>query len=98
MPPALRAVSARSVIIGLLLIIPNAWFNLYGYIWGQSRPDTVSLYFNVILTLAVICGCNGLLRRLLPRLALRQGELLTIYSMLAIGTAVCGLDQIQTML
>lgn len=88
----------RSLIIGLLLIIPNAWFNLYGYIWGQSRPDTVSLYFNVVITLAIVCGLNALLRRVSARLALRQSELIVIYSMLAIGTAVCGLDQIQTML
>ncbi|MHB8997470.1 MAG: DUF6785 family protein [Armatimonadota bacterium] len=84
--------------IGLVLIIPNSWFILWGYIWGQSRPTTVSLYFNVIITLLLVCALNGLVRRVLPRWALRQGELLVIYSMLAISSAVCGLDQLQTML
>lgn len=98
MPRPLQAVSVRSVVIGVLLIIPNSWFILWGYIWGQSRPTTVSLYFNVIITLLIVCGLNGLLRRALPRWALRQGELLVIYSMLAIASAVCGLDQLQTLL
>lgn len=37
------------------------------------------------------------MRRVLPRWALRQGELLVIYSMLAIASAICGLDQLQTL-
>lgn len=93
-----RAVSLRAVVLGLLLIVPNSWFILWGYIWGQSRPTTVSLYFNVIVTLLLVCGLNGLVRRLLPRWALHQGELIVIYAMLAIASAVCGLDQVQTML
>lgn len=96
--PAPAPVTVRAVVIGLLLIPPNAWFILWGYIWGQSRPTTVSLYFNVIITLLVVCGLNAVLRRISPRWALRQGELLVIYAMLAISSAVCGLDQLQTMI
>lgn len=88
----------RAIALAVLLIPFNAWFILYGYIWGQSRPTTVSLYFNVIVTLLFICGLNALLARISKRLAFSQGELLTVYAMLAIASAVCGLDQIQTML
>jgi hypothetical protein len=94
----MRAVTLRAVIVALLLIPPNAAFVLHGYIWGQSRPATVSLFFNVIGTLLLLVLLNALLRRLSPRRALRQGELLTIYAMLSVATAVCGLDQIQTMI
>lgn len=90
-------VTVRAVVVALLLIPFNTWFNLYGYIWGESRPDTVSLYFNVIVTLLFVCGLNAILARISRRLVLSQGELLVIYAMLAIATAVCGLDQIQTM-
>ena len=91
-------VSLRAVVIGLLLIPFNAWFILYGYVWGQSRPTTVSLYFNVIITLLIVCALNAVLGRISRRLALNQSELLVIYAMLAVASAVCGLDQIQTML
>jgi hypothetical protein len=96
-PSTSRPVTLRALVIGLLLIPCNAYFILDGYIWGNSRPTTVSLYFNVVVTLLVVCGANALLRRLNRRWALSQGELLVIYAMLAIASAVCGLDQIQTM-
>jgi len=97
--PAPSPVSVRAVIIGLVLIYPNAWFILWGYVWGpQSRPTTVSLYFNVIITMLLLCGLNAVLSRISKRLTLSQGEMLVIYAMLAIASAVCGLDQIQTML
>jgi len=96
-PEAPHGVTWRAVLIGALLLPPNAAFILHGYIWGQSRPATVSLFFNVIATLLVLVVLNALVRRIRPRWAMRQGELLTIYAMLSVGSAVCGLDQIQTM-
>lgn len=93
-----KPLTARAVIVGLLLAVPNAWFILEGYIWGQSRPTTVSLYFNVIVTLLFLCGANALLRKVNRRWALSQGELLVVYAMLAMVSSVCGLDQIQTMI
>jgi len=95
---SIRPVSPRSVIIGLFLIVPNVWFILNGYIWSQSRPTTVSLFFNVVVTLAILVGLNALMRRINVRWALRQGEMLTIYAMLSVGSAVVGLDQLQTMI
>ena len=47
-------VTVRSVVLGLALIPFNAWFNLYGYIWGESRPATVSLIFNVVLSVLLV--------------------------------------------
>lgn len=90
-------VTWRAVIVGLVLIPPNAWFVIHGLFWGQSRPTTVSLIFNVIATLFLLVLLNGLLRRVRPRWALSRGELLVIYAMLSVACAVCGLDQVQTM-
>ena len=90
-------VTWRAVIVGLVLIPPNVWFVIHGLFWGQSRPTTVSLIFNVIATLFLLVLLNGLLRRMRPRWALSRGELLVIYAMLSVASAVCGLDQIQTM-
>ncbi len=68
-----------------------------GYVWGEARPTTTSLYFNVVLTLFVLTVLNTGIRRLRPQWALSHGELLVVYAMLAIASALAGLDQIQTL-
>lgn len=95
--PQPRPVTLRAALLGLMLLPPNVWFILQGYIRHQSRPTTVSLFFNVVVTLLLMVAVNALLRRINPRWALRQGELLTVYGMLSVGSAVVGLDQLQTM-
>ena len=94
---ALRGATWRAVILGLLLIIPQAYFSLYGFTWGQSHPATVSLYFNVVVTIFLLVLVNGLLRRFAPRLALGHGELIVIYGMLTVVTALYGHDQLHNM-
>jgi hypothetical protein len=90
-------VTARAVVIGLLLIPPQVLFILHGLIWGESRPTTVSLIFNVIVTLLVVCLVNNLVRKFAPARALSHPELATIYAMLTMASSVVGLDQIQTL-
>ena len=90
-------VTLRAVLIGLALIPFNAAFVLYGYFSGQSRPATVSLFFNVVVSLLIVWLLNRLFARWRPEKALRHGELLTVYGMLSVATALCGLDQIQTL-
>lgn len=92
-----RGVTVRAVLLGLLLIVPQAYFSLHGYVWGQSHPATVSLYFNAIVTLLVLVALNLALRRLLPSLALAPGELVVIYGMLTLVTALYGHDQLHNM-
>ncbi len=84
--------------MGLLLLVPNVGFILLGYIRHQSRPTTVSLIFTAVITLMVVVAVNALVRRVRPRWALRFGELVTIYVILSVGSALVGLDQLQTML
>ncbi len=88
--------TARAVVVGLLLIPANILFMLYGYIWGESRPATVSLIFNVVISILVVTALSRLLGRLSRRLALSPAELVVIYTMLTITGAVAGLDQVQT--
>jgi len=85
-------------VLGLALLAPNVVFILYGYIWRESRPTTVSLFFNVVVTLLLVIAVNAAVRHLRPAWALSRGELLTIYAMLSVGSAVVGLDQLQTLL
>src|SRR5207237_5151259 len=85
----LPSVTWRSVGIGLLLIPVNAyWLVQMEQIRYSAHPTTVSLFFNAVFILLVVTLANALVGRLLPRIALRRGELLAIYAMIAVASAL----------
>jgi hypothetical protein len=90
-----RGVTARAIMLGALLIPFNAYWvvQLERVMFGPF-PSTISLFANVVFLLFLFLGLNALLRRFLPRLAFSQGELLTVYTMLAISTGLAGSDGI----
>jgi hypothetical protein len=100
--PARQRVSARAVLLGLLLLPLNAfWLVQMEMASNQSLraggaagpyPTTFSLFANVVFILVLLLAANALLRRLAPRRAFTQGELLTVYLMLALGTCVTSVD------
>ena len=65
---------------------------------GQGYPTTISLYFNVIFCIFAILGVNLILVRIAPRVAMQQGELLTIYVMLAIASSLAGHDVLRVLI
>lgn len=90
----------RGFLVGLLLLPPNALWVLYMEHIGAHGPipSTISLFFNVVFVLFFLALGNAALRRLRPRWALNQGELIIVYIMLAIGTALAGLDGMQVLI
>ncbi len=91
-------VTFRAVMLGLMLIPVNTYFIMANHLkYWSTLPTTISLIYNVIITLTVLLTFNQLLRYLLPRFALKQGELLTIYVMLSISSAIAGHDMMQTL-
>jgi len=90
-----KGVTLRSVLTAVILIIPNTYWSIQrGMIWG-SPPATLSLLYNVVLTLFVLILLNMIIRRISKRIALNQSELLVIYIMLSLATAVGGFDTVQ---
>src|SRR5579871_1465866 len=88
-----RGVTARAVTLGALLIPFNAfWIVRLERVMFGPYPSTISLFANVVFLLLLFVGLNAALRRLAPRFAFLQGELLTLYTMLAISTGLAGLD------
>ena len=84
-------VTLRSLVIGLVLIPPNCYWVIQSEaVWGTTYLTVVSLFFNVTFTLLILVGFNALYRRLAPKVALKQGELLTIYIMLCLGSSLAG--------
>ena len=91
-------VTFRAILIGIILIPPNTYFIMANHLrYRSTLPTTMSLIYNVVVTLAVLICLNLLVKRLLPRLALRQGELLTVYVILSISSAIAGHDMMQTL-
>jgi len=84
----------RALIIGFILIpINSLWITS-----GEAVSTTVSLFYNVVFILFVITILNSPLRKWYPRLALNHGELLIVYVMLSVASAICGLDMIRILM
>jgi Family of unknown function (DUF6785)/Domain of unknown function (DUF6784) len=86
-------VSFRCIVIGLLLIPINCmWVVLSEIMWYSGQPTTISLFCHVVFTLTLIILVNLGLKRLRPAWALKPPEMLVIYTMLCLASAVCGHD------
>ena len=90
------SVTLRSIWIGVLLVIPNVYFLIENHIYLSGLPTTISLFYNVVMCLSILVVINLGLRRFAPRWVLTRGELITIYAMLAVGSAMSGHDMLQT--
>ncbi len=91
-----KAVTFKSVMIALLLLPINAyWVVQMEVVRYSAHPTTISLFFNTIFFLLCLTLLNKVVKRVAPGLALHRGELLLIYTALAIGSCVCGHDMLQ---
>ena len=96
LPNYRRSVTTRAVLLGVLLLPVNAyWVICMELMRYSAHPTTLSLFFNCVFLLVVLTLINTLVARAAPRWALCQGELLLVYAMLGIGTAMCGHDLLQ---
>ena len=97
-PPSRSPITLRATLIGITLIPLNSYWILHlSYIWDSNRPTSLALLFNVLFTLLVLIFLNALLRRLRPKLAFTQSELLTIYAMLCQASVFAGRDMLQVL-
>ena len=91
-------VSFRSALIAILIIPFNSYWILYlSYVFDSNRPTSIALLFNVVFIMLILIALNSLIRRIIPRGALSQVELLTIYAMLCQASAFAGRDMIQVL-
>lgn len=93
-------VTVRAVLIALILAIPNSYWLMInwgpsGYGTGQSFPTVATLYFNVIFIIFLLIGANHLIRLVMPRKQMSDGELMVIYLLLAVASSIAGHDTLQ---
>ncbi|MCP4643796.1 MAG: hypothetical protein GY851_25345, partial [bacterium] len=92
-------VTFRSIIIGLALIPLNAlWLGLSEIMWYSGEPTTISLFYNVVFIIALISLGNLVVKRYRPSWALAPPEILVVYTMLCIASAMISHDMIQILL
>ena len=86
-------VSLRAVLIGLVGIPLNTyWMTLTYWRFGNDAGTPYPIYYNCVFYIFVLAGLNTILRRRKPEWVFSLGELLTIYVMLSVATAWCGVD------
>ena len=89
----------RVLLVGAVLIPLNVYWVVYmERIRYLAGPTAFSLLFNAVFTLLLLQVLNLALRRLRPAIAFSQGELLLIYSMVCVGTAIVGNDFVQSLI
>ena len=87
--------SIRVLILALLLIPINSLWMMTASLWNAGYPTTVSLFFNAIFYLFILVLINSAIKRLHPKVSLSSGELLLIYTMVTVASAINGLDMLQ---
>ncbi|MBI2298048.1 MAG: hypothetical protein HYU66_03695 [Armatimonadetes bacterium] len=90
--------SLRALLLGLLLVPLQAfWIIHMELVRGGIWPTVLSLLFTCVFFVFVLAVLNLAARRWLPRLALRDEELLAVYIVLAAGASLSGCDVGQTL-
>ena len=88
-------VTFRAIIIALALILINSHWQTGMSSTLDIEITDLALFSNVVAILCALVLLNYVIRRLIPDHALQQGEMLTIYIMLATSTALNGTDMIK---
>lgn len=89
----------RAILIGLILIPFNCyWVTITEIKWCSNDSTCVSLFMTVVFILFVLTLVNVAVARRYPRLALNQGELMVVYVMLSVSTAMGGHDMMGNLL
>ncbi len=84
------------VAFGAVLVIGNVyWVIRMEALPGLAYPTDVAIFFNAVFSLFVLVGLNHLVRLISPRLALKQSQLLLLYSMISFGSALAGNTTLQ---
>ncbi|MCX8053893.1 MAG: hypothetical protein N3B12_08800 [Armatimonadetes bacterium] len=92
-------VSRRSLLIGAALIPLNCyWMAVMEIQWNSVDATCVSLFFHVVFLVFALALVNRILLAKLPRFAMSPAEILVIYIMLSIASAIAGRDSLENLL
>jgi hypothetical protein len=84
-PETSRRGIARAVFWGLLLCLPVCYWNMW-----QNSGTIYSMIFSTMGALIVLIAANGLLHKLAPRAAFTTGEMVVIFGIVSVASAIAG--------
>ncbi|MEI6913959.1 MAG: DUF6785 family protein [Armatimonadota bacterium] len=89
----------RRVILLALAIIPldQYWVLMMEKVRTGPYPTTISIFANAIFILAILVALNKLGKRVFKKDMLSSGEMILVYSMVAIAGALAGHDMMPTL-
>jgi len=88
----------RSLILGTILTVINCYWVISTEIVRTVVIGTVlTVFFNAIFTVFILAALNLLFLKYLPSAALTQSELLVVYIMVSVSTAIYGIDLMEVM-
>ncbi len=97
-PNSRGGVSARAVLVGLLLIpVTVYWITVTEVRWYTLDGTSLPLFIQPVFFLFLLCVLNGIVRRLRGRAIFQQGELLVVYIMVALACVFAGHDLLQNL-
>jgi hypothetical protein len=97
-PSRSSVIRAHTFLVGIVLLLLNSfWIIQIEKVHRGPFPTIISLFANVIFTLAVLTGCNALWKRIYRPIAFSTSELLVIYTMVAIGSSLAGHDMVPNL-
>lgn len=85
----------KALVLSVLLIIANDYWLTQMEVVRYTFPTYAAPFWNVIFTLFGLTLLNNILKRKLPKLALARTELITVYVMLSVASAVCSANMMQ---
>lgn len=89
----------RAILLGLVLIPLNCyWVTMTEIKWCSNDSTCVSLFMTVVTIVFFLTLLNALVGKRFPKATFNQGELIVIYVMLSISTAICGHDMMGNLL
>lgn len=92
-------ITVRSIILGTILIPINCyWLAVMEIRWNSVDATCVSLFFHVIFVIFILSIINRWLNARFPKIAMSPAELLVIYIMLSIASAISGRDSLENLL
>ncbi len=94
----LPGLTPRVLLLVLLLAPVNAYVLVEMEVVRYTYPSWIVPLAYVIFTLMIVVILNYLIRKIAPRIALRQDELLVLYVMLSLVTTMMGVDILQAVI
>ena len=90
-------VTRRAVVLALLLAVVNDYWIVQLEVVRYSFATYAAPFYNCVFSLLVVTLTNLIVKKRFPRIALTQAELITVYVMLSVTSAVCSLCTLETL-